>query len=261
VSTKAARAVRSLPANPAGERGRGLLGAVVEELGLRIVKGRYRPGHPLPTEPELMSELEISRTVLREAVKILGAKGLLVSRPRSGTRVLPPRNWNLLDPVIIELYCRVGDYSQFAKNFQMLRAIIEPEAAAIAAAQRTQKQIKILAAAYGAMENARSLDEWTAADLAFHEAILEATGNPFMLPLASLIRAALNTLLFNSARTSADPFGSLAEHGHVLVAIRRRDAQGARKAMKTLLAGTELSISKTVRGARAARATAQARYS
>lgn len=231
-------------------RGRSLLWSVVEEIGLRVLNGTYRPSETLPTEPELMAELRVSRTVLREAVKILAAKGLIMSRPKSGTLVRLKRHWNLLDPVILDLYCRVFDYSEFAQNFQKLRVIIEPEAAAMAAAERNARQLSALEEAYAAMEKAKDITDWTNADLAFHEAILEATGNPFMQPLGSLIRAALDTLLFHSAKTSANPLDSLREHGLVLNAIRRRDADGARNAMKALLAGTGLSISKAVKGAR-----------
>lgn len=250
MSTKRRPKTLHPPASAPELRGRSLLWSVVEELGLRILNGTYAPLQALPTEPELMAELRISRTVLREAVKILAAKGLLVSRPKSGTQVRPSRHWNLLDPVILDLYCRVFDYSEFAQNFQKLRVIIEPEAAAMAAAQRNERQLRALDEAYGAMKSARDIADWTRADLAFHEAILEATGNPFMQPLGSLIRAALDTLLFHSAKTSANPFDSLREHGQVLEAIRRRNAAQARDAMGRLLAGTGLSISKAVKSAR-----------
>lgn len=234
----------------AGIRGRSLLWSVVEEIGLRILDGAYAQSQALPTEPELMAELRISRTVLREAIKILAAKGLIVSRQKSGTHVRPARHWNLLDPVILDLYCRVYDYSEFAQNFQKLRVIIEPEAAAMAAGQRNERQLRALDEAYAAMKSAKDIADWTKADLAFHEAILEATGNPFMQPLGSLIRAALDTLLFHSAKTSANPFDSLREHGAVLDAIRGRDAAQAREAMNRLLAGTGLSISKAVKSSR-----------
>ena len=242
----------SQPAAGAGieMRGRSLLWSVVEEIGLRILNGTYTPSQSLPIEPQLMAELRISRTVLREAIKILAAKGLIVSRPKSGTQVRPSRYWNLLDPVVLDLYCRVFDYSEFAQNFQKLRVIIEPEAAAMAADQRTERQLRELETAYAAMKAADDVADWTSADLAFHEAILEATGNPFIQPLGSLIHAALNTLLFHSAETSANPFDSLRVHGLVLDAIRRRDAHAARRAMNRLLTGTGLSISKAVKSAR-----------
>lgn len=252
MSTKRQPKTHRPPASQAAAevRGRSLLWSVVEDIGLRILNGTYAPSCALPTEPELMAELHISRTVVREAIKILAAKGLIVSRPKSGTHVRPPRHWNLLDPVILDLYCRVYDYSEFAQNFQKLRVIIEPEAAAMAAAQRTARQLRALNEAYAAMKAARDIAGWTVADLAFHEAILEATGNPFMQPLGSLIRAALDTLLFHSAKTSANPFDSLREHEAVLEAIRRRDAAEAREAMNRLLASTGLSISKAVKSAR-----------
>jgi DNA-binding FadR family transcriptional regulator len=120
----------------------------------------------------------------------------------------------------------------------------------MAATQRNERQLRGLDEAFAAMKAAKDIADWTHADLAFHEAILEATGNPFMQPLGSLIHAALDTLLFHSAETSANPFDSLRDHGSVLEAIRRRDAAAARQAMGRLLAGTGLSISKAVKSAR-----------
>ena len=252
MSTKPKREIRPLVSWDGSGigRSRSLLWSVVEEIGLRILGGTYAPSLALPTEAELIAELNVSRTVLREAIKILAAKGLLVSRPKSGTQVRLPRYWNLLDPTILDLYCRIVDYSEFAENFQKLRVIIEPEAAAAAAVGRSARQMRTLDETYRSMEGARDIADWTSADLAFHEAILEATGNPFMRPLGSLIRAALETLLFHSAKTSTNPFDSLVEHKNVLDAIRKRDANSARTAMKILLAGTGLSISKTVKSAR-----------
>ena len=120
----------------------------------------------------------------------------------------------------------------------------------MAADQRNERQLRGLEEAYASMKDAKDITDWTGADLAFHEAILEATGNPFMQPLGSLIHAALNTLLFHSAETSANPFDSLRDHGAVLDAIRRRDVAAARHAMSRLLASTGLSISKAVKSAR-----------
>lgn len=226
---------------------RRLLGRLVEELGLRILKGDYAAGAALPIEPELMRELGVSRTVLREAIKILTANGLIESRGKLGTRVRERKYWNLLDPTILHLYCRVAEYSVFAQGFQQLRAIIEPEAAALAAQQRSASQLRALEAACDAMATAKDIDEWTAADLRFHEGILDATCNPFMRPLGALISAALETLLFHSAENSADSADALTAHRGVLDAIRRRDAVRARAAMKALLARTALFVSKSIR--------------
>src|SRR5689334_19201975 len=134
-----------------------------------------------------MAELGVSRTALREAIKILTANGIVESRTSSGTRVRPREHWNLLDPTILHLYCQVVEYSSFARSFQQIRVIIEPEAAALAAEHRTRGQLAALEDAYRAMEAARDAKSWTPADLRFHESILDATGNPFMRPLGALI--------------------------------------------------------------------------
>lgn len=230
---------------------RSLLNAVVEELGNRILGGIYKVGQAIPIEKDLMAELAISRTVLREAQKILIAKGLLESRPKTGTRVRDRRNWNLLDPTLLRLYCRFTDYSDFAEHFQQLRTIIEPEAAALAALHHQDEQLAVIAAALEAMERARDIAEWTRADLAFHESILEATGNPFVIPLGSLIHAALETLLYQSASDSPDPFESLKGHSRVLDAIRSRDGEAARSAMRELLGHTNIAVSQAIHDAQA----------
>jgi DNA-binding FadR family transcriptional regulator len=233
----------------------GLLASVVEEIGLRVLNGAYPPGGNLPTEPEFVAELGVSRSVLREAVKILSAKGLLQARPKVGTRVCPREHWNLLDPTVLHLYCQVVDYSSFARSFQQIRATIEPEAAALAAVNRTGRQFALLEQAYRAMETASDIAGWTAADLRFHEAILDATGNPFMRPLGSLIRAALETLFAHSYASSANPFESLQVHRGVLEAIREQDDAKARACMKSLLQSTALSISKAIKTDRRRTAT------
>ena len=231
---------------------RGLLNSIVEELGIRILDGTYPVGQTIPIEQALMAELSISRTVLREALKILIAKGLIESRPKTGSRVRDRRNWNLLDPTLLRLYCRVTDYSNFASHFQQLRSIIEPEAAALAALNHREGELAAIACAYEGMAGADNLPEWTRADLRFHEAILEATGNPFLIPLGSLIHAALETLLFQSASDSPDPFESLAGHARVLEAIRSRSANAARLAMKELLGQTNIAVSQAIDGAQLA---------
>jgi DNA-binding FadR family transcriptional regulator len=252
MSTKPKRALTRSAQKPPRKAGavRGLLGKIVQDIGLRIVDGTYAPGVALPTEPDLMVELDVSRTVLREAIKILAGKGLVESRTRSGTQVLPRGEWNLLDPTILRLYCQVVEYGSFAHSFQQIRVIIEPEAAALAARHRSREQLAAIEAAYCAMEAADDAKSWTPADLGFHETILDATGNPFMRPLGALISAALGTLISHSFEVSSDPFKSLPAHRQVLDSIRKRDERQAREHMKALLAGTALSISKTVKAER-----------
>jgi DNA-binding FadR family transcriptional regulator len=240
-SDKLTRSARAAPF------ARGLLGSIVEELGLRILEGTYPANSALPTEPQLMAELGVSRTLLRETIKILTAKGLVESRTRTGTRVRPHEHWNLLDPTVLHLYCQVVDYGSFAEKFQQMRVILEPEAAVLAARHRSRSQLAALEDAYRSMEGASDVKDWTPADLRFHEAILDATNNPFMRPLGSLIRSALETLITHSFANSSDPFKSLAAHRQVLDAIRERDEHQARERMKELLAGTALSISKTIK--------------
>src|ERR671937_464809 len=116
---------------------RGLHGAVVHEVGVRIIRGDLPSGQPLPNEEELGEELAVSRTVLREAIKVLAAKRLVESRPKTGTRVLPRREWNLLDPDVLAWQVEAGADAEFLAEALELRGMSGPAAARRAAERAT----------------------------------------------------------------------------------------------------------------------------
>ncbi|MDH4449832.1 MAG: FadR/GntR family transcriptional regulator [Rhodoferax sp.] len=229
-------------APPAIYGGKKLHGQVVQELGRRVVGGQYPAGKVLPNEELLCQELAVSRTALREAVKVLAAKGLLESRPRVGTRVRHKEQWNLLDPDILAWHCATGVNAEFLLHLIELRDIIEPSAAALAATSHTPTQLAAIADALHAMEAATTITHWVQADLAFHTAILQATNNPLLMPLAAIIGSALEALLGISARTSDNFKDALPDHHKVFDAIRLREPQNALHRMAVLLSDTRSLI-------------------
>ena len=170
------------PSTASTYSGRNLHGQVVHELGKRIVGGACPPGEALPNEEELCRELGVSRTALRESVKVLAAKGLVESRPRIGTRVRASESWNLLDPDVLAWRCATLPDAQFVLHLTEMREIIEPSSAALAARNRTPAQLRQIEDAHAKMAAATTLEQWVAADLAFHSAILTATNNPLLRP-------------------------------------------------------------------------------
>ena len=108
-------------------------GHTVDRVGAAIVAGRYPPGTAIPPEPVLCEQLGVSRTVVREAVKSLIAKGLVTSGPKVGTRVLPPEHWNWFDPDVIVWQSQAGLTPEFLKDLQELRRVVEPAAVRMAA--------------------------------------------------------------------------------------------------------------------------------
>ena len=207
--------------------GRNLHGKVVNEMGRRVVSGGYCAGALLPNEEQLCRELQVSRTALREAVKVLAAKGLLEPRPRIGTRVRPRDQWNLLDPDILAWRCATGADAEFLRHLTELREIIEPAAASLAATSRSEEQLDAIASALKDMRNAPAIAQWIDADLAFHTAILRATNNPLLMPLAAIIGSALESLLGVTARSASDFKRALPDHQKVFDAIESGDAQSA----------------------------------
>ena len=229
----------------AAYNGRNLHGQVVNELGRRVVGGGYPAGALLPNEEQLCLELQVSRTALREAVKVLAAKGLLEARPRIGTRVRDRSLWNLLDPDILAWRCATGADAEFLGHLLELREIIEPAAAALAAASRSPAQLADIATALHNMETAPDIAAWVEADLAFHTAILKATNNPLLMPLAAIISSALGTLLSITARGTDDFKRGLADHQKVFAAIESGDNQSSLHRMAGLLSDTRALIKRS----------------
>jgi DNA-binding FadR family transcriptional regulator len=220
-----------------------LYNKVAHDLGQRIVRGEYKPGALLPNEAECGQIYKVSRTAVREAVKMLSAKGLIQSRPKIGSRVEPRSSWNLLDRDVIGWYCVTVDFQSFAHDVQQLRFMIEPEAAALAALNRTPQQLAEIDEAYQAM--ADGVDDeaaWNAADVKFHLAILNASGNGFIPPFGRVIESLLANLFSVTVAHLRNRLKVLPMHEAILVAIRARKPELARTAVRRLLTGTQKTI-------------------
>lgn len=217
---------------------RSLHSIVAHDLGARIVSGKLAPGDTLPTEAALSENLDVSRTALREAIKILSAKGLIESRPKTGTRVKPRSKWNLLDPDVLSWHFPEPDPAFLYGLFET-RLIIEPNTAAMAAVRATPEEVRAIEAAYEAMEKAEPETEAVyVTDLEFHQAILNASGNDFMKSFGMLIETALiGSFRLSSAGPKAH-VQSLPDHQAVYAAISHRDPDEARAAMYKLLRRT-----------------------
>ena len=222
--------------------------SMVAEIGKRVVSGEYRPGDSLPTEAELAATLGVSRNGVREAVKVLASKGLIVSRTKQGISVRPQAEWNMLDPEILRWCIATGQDSTFWQAMYQVRKIVEPGAAALAAAQGTPRDVERIAAAYAAMVKAvPNTEDATGADLRFHLSILEASNNAFVRSFAVLIQTALaSTINAQNARPGAYARG-VPLHGLVLDAIRRRDPEAARRASNDLLDDVYEALDKATR--------------
>lgn len=215
---------------------RSLHGQVAHEIGARIIRGELAPGETLPNEAELSAELSVSRTALREAIKLLAAKGLVESRPKTGTRIRQRAAWNMLDPDVLSWLVTDGRFDLYADHLFEMRRIVEPAAAAIAAQRGDAEAVARVRAAYEAMEAAGDdVEASIAPDLRFHQAILEATRNQFLAPLGALIETALATSFRISGSDPGTRPIALPRHKAVLDAIERRDPEGARRAAEKLL--------------------------
>jgi DNA-binding FadR family transcriptional regulator len=213
---------------------------VAEAIGRRIARGEFPPGSVLPAEAQWSSRFQVSRSVVREAIKMLSAKGLLTSRPKVGSRVEERRRWNLLDPDVLAWYA--DGRRDFLRSLQEFRSIFEPEAAALAAADRSDEQMAAISAACDDMGRARTLPERSSADVRFHLAILEASGNELLLPLGVLIESALETLFVLITQQAADLRYAQELHEAIEKAIRLRRPLAARRAVRRLLANSDAML-------------------
>ena len=228
-------------AAPVGDQ-RGLVGHLVTTLGQAIVGGAITPGQTLP-EAELGQQFGVSRTVVREATRILSSKGLLESRARTGTRVRAPEAWHLLDPAVLAWQSHAAPRDRFVRELFELRRMIEPDAAAFAASRAGADGLAALAATYDDMRRAGEDEQaFFDADRRFHRAILHSVGNSLVQALAGAVEQALELSLVLSLPSPRGQQRSMPLHAAVLHAIRNRDAEAARAAMRDLIDDAELDV-------------------
>jgi DNA-binding FadR family transcriptional regulator len=218
---------------------------IAEEIALRILAGEFPPGSVLPNEQEWMRLFEVSRPALREAVRLLAAKGLVSSRPRLGTTVREKAAWTTLDADMLRWLQRSMDVAEFVRHVMTIRAMIEPPAAALAAANASPDQVLQLQALAQKIDAAEETPEKSqAADVAFHRQILLASGNPLLAGLGACIEEALRATIAltrpkaEARRTDLYWNKAMRQHKDVVAAIAARDGARAKAMMEELLQTT-----------------------
>lgn len=222
---------------------------VLHAIGIRIISGELQPGDVLPKEDTLSKEYGVSRTVIREAVKGLAARGLVESRPKVGTIIRPRYDWQMLDPAVLEWVAASETSGEFMYHLAEVRTAVEPATAELAARNATPEDLTRMREAFALLESSISDDvAWAIADLAFHESIVAAAHNEFLAYIVRALRRPLQSKrLINIALVDlladgmvAEPYTSaenevLSRHREVLDAIEAGDEAGARAASYRLL--------------------------
>jgi DNA-binding FadR family transcriptional regulator len=213
-----------------------LHGTIARDLGIAIVSGRYEPGDLLGGEIASSEQLAVSRTAYREAVRILSAKGLVESKPKVGTRVSAVDAWNMLDPDVLAWVFANEPNPELLISLFELRKIVEPAAAGLAAVRRSKAHLKSMQDAIDGMaRHTLATEAGRQADQDFHTALLQATGNPYIVSLTTGINAAVNTTTIFKQRERPLPRDPVPDHAHVLEAIADKDAVRAQEAMRELI--------------------------
>ena len=215
---------------------------VAGTIGRRIVSGKYKPGETLPTEPKIQAEFGVSRTAVREAVRLLAAKGLTASRPKIGTRVRPTVDWNMLDSDILRWQLDQDPSEAFIHSLFEMREIIEPAASSLAAERATEAELEIMSVAMDGIQNeARGSPEQIKADVEFHLSILEASRNPMLRSVGAMIQSALS-ITFSLGWRTVMAKDAVLQHRAVCDAIRARDSETAFLAMRRLLRNSKGNV-------------------
>jgi DNA-binding FadR family transcriptional regulator len=218
-------------------------GNTVDHLGEAVVAGRYAVGASLPPEPLLCEELGVSRTVVREAVKSLIAKGLITTGPKVGTRVLSEEHWNWFDPDVIIWQSKAGLTPEFLRDLQDLRRVVEPAAMRLAAERATAEDIAAIELAYAGMKRAvEEGGDYVTHDLRFHQGLLSASRNRMLVQMSKALGALLRTSFEISTRRKDGPLNSLPLHREVLDAVIARDPDRAESAIQRLIDGARNDI-------------------
>jgi DNA-binding FadR family transcriptional regulator len=213
-----------------------LHGTIARKLGVSIVSGALPVGHLLAGEIASSEHFAVSRTVYREAVRILAAKGLVDARPKAGTRVNPRDRWHLLDPEVLDWMFELEPDPELLDSLFELRGIVESAAAGLAAARRSEAHLEAMREALeGIARHTLASAAGQRADMKFHEALLTATGNPYIISLTEGVSAAIRTTVRFKQRKGASTRDPLPDHLRVFEAIAARDSARAQSAMSELI--------------------------
>ncbi|MBJ7903727.1 MULTISPECIES: FadR/GntR family transcriptional regulator [unclassified Streptomyces] len=221
----------------AGSRGRGLHGQLVQQLGQMIVSGDLGADRPLVPE-EIGQRFEVSRTVVRESLRVLEAKGLVSARPNVGTRVRPVSDWNLLDPDIIEWRAFGPQRDDQRRELNELRWTIEPLAARLAAGhgrEEVQQRLSDLVEIMGHALSGGDALTFSRADTEFHALLIQIAGNRMLEHLSGIVSSALHVSGGPVTGCDRPTETSLAQHGRIVDALGAGDGNAAETAMRQLL--------------------------
>ena len=228
-------------------RARSLVDRVVQIIGGEIVGGRFAPADSLPNETEWCSRLQVSRSVLREALRVLVSKNLIEIRTRAGGHVQDMSAWNLLDPDILSWRSQGGDQRRFAAELFELRRVVEPAAAALAAARITPEQLRELQQACDEMAAAgEDLERFFTPDVRFHRIIATAVGNSLFRSLSDMVTVVLDLTLRMALEAPSGQQQSLPLHRSVAEAIARGDGPAAAAAMLHLVDSAERDVTEAL---------------
>lgn len=234
----------------AGKPRRGPAHSVVARaVGIAIVTGQHPPGSILPGEHEIAEQRGVSRGVVREALRMLSAKGLLESKPKTGTRIRERAAWNLLDPDLLAWMFEAEPPVTFVRSLFQLRLIVEPAAAEMAAVTRSSRQLSGIGHALEEMyAHGLASPIGQAADQRFHHIILEATNNELLISLAGTIGAAVRWTTIYKHRQPVKPSDSMPQHQSLFDAIAAGDPDAARDATIALIRQAEADTASLLRG-------------
>ena len=225
---------------------RGVLGSAVNNLGVRIVGGEWAEGEVIPKESQMIEDLKVGRSVVRESIRILSAKGLVISRTSSGTRVLPRSEWRLLDPDVINWLIQAGDHKMLWDDLLRLRMVLEPSVVRTATLYASESmrmriknawQEKLLVEEEDSLPLDEKLAKFIDADLNFHRMFFVAAGSEMLEQLFNVIHSALAVLIEiqTDGLKAVGVEDSHDLHAAVYEAFERRDAAGAEEAMRRLI--------------------------
>lgn len=208
---------------------------LAEKLARQILKGKYAPGVILPGEMELGEQFGVSRTAIREAVKTLTAKGMVLPRPRIGTRVMPRGNWNFLDKELLSWWMSEENVETVIQHFLVMRSSLEPQACLLAATLGSAEQkahLNTLMEEMVILKKNFNRERWIDVDMAWHEHIYAMSENPFLISFSSLFHSIYHTYFTSITQNEVV---KLDLHQAIVNAIQESDGESAFRACQILL--------------------------